>query len=147
MDLYGGVLGADAERAERALAAFRGIDLPGGLALPDVAEGLVDRLVDAEIAAVEAEGNPTPDVVGATDRLGRLAAVARVLDRKEAARRATEASSAWEKERAAQRDVELGLIKGRSVQVLKGLAAGDRLIVAGQRYVGAGQPVNILEER
>jgi membrane fusion protein (multidrug efflux system) len=48
--------------------------------------------------------------------------------------------------KAERRDVELGLIKGRDVQVLSGLAAGDELIVEGQRYVGPGQPVRVVEE-
>jgi membrane fusion protein (multidrug efflux system) len=47
---------------------------------------------------------------------------------------------------AERRDVVLGLIEGRSVRVLSGLQAGDRLIVAGHRYVGPGQPVNVVEQ-
>jgi membrane fusion protein (multidrug efflux system) len=47
---------------------------------------------------------------------------------------------------AVRRDVELGIIKGRSVQVLSGVQAGDQLIVAGHRYVGPGQPVAIIKE-
>ena len=47
--------------------------------------------------------------------------------------------------RAERREVELGLIEGRSVRVLRGLEAGDRLIVAGHRYVGPGQPVTVVE--
>lgn len=46
---------------------------------------------------------------------------------------------------ALRRDVELGFIKGRSVRVLSGLTAGERLIVDGHRYVGPQQPVNITE--
>jgi membrane fusion protein (multidrug efflux system) len=42
---------------------------------------------------------------------------------------------------ARRREVTLGFIRGREVQVLSGLAAGDRLIVKGHRYVGPGQPV------
>ena len=49
--------------------------------------------------------------------------------------------------RAERREVELGLIKGRSVQILSGLAAGDHLIVAGHRYVGPGQPVTVVERQ
>jgi membrane fusion protein (multidrug efflux system) len=47
---------------------------------------------------------------------------------------------------AERREVELGLIAGRSVRVLRGLEAGDRLIVAGHRYVGPGQPVTVVEQ-
>lgn len=43
---------------------------------------------------------------------------------------------------AARREVELGLIEGRRVQVTSGLAADDQLIVSGQRYVGPGEAVN-----
>jgi membrane fusion protein (multidrug efflux system) len=46
--------------------------------------------------------------------------------------------------RAERREVELGFIKGRSVQILSGLAEGDRLIVAGHRFVGPGQPVSVI---
>jgi len=42
---------------------------------------------------------------------------------------------------ARRREVTLGFIRGREVQVLSGLAAGDRLIVKGHRYVGPGEPV------
>jgi membrane fusion protein (multidrug efflux system) len=48
---------------------------------------------------------------------------------------------------AERREVELGIIKGRSVQVLSGLSTGERLIVAGHRLVGPGQPVAIVQER
>ncbi len=42
---------------------------------------------------------------------------------------------------AVRREVELGLIQGRQVRVVGGLEVGDRLIVAGHRYVGPGQLV------
>ncbi|MBU0617299.1 MAG: hypothetical protein KKI02_06265, partial [Planctomycetes bacterium] len=48
---------------------------------------------------------------------------------------------------AERREVELGLIKGRSVRILSGLKAGDRVIVAGHRYVGPGQPVTVVEQQ
>lgn len=50
-------------------------------------------------------------------------------------------------EHAERREVELGLIEGRSVRILSGLEPGDRLIVAGHRYVGPGQPVAIVERQ
>ncbi|MGB2820289.1 MAG: efflux RND transporter periplasmic adaptor subunit [Phycisphaerae bacterium] len=43
--------------------------------------------------------------------------------------------------KAQPRTVKLGFLKGRSVSVLSGLDAGDRLIVKGLQYVGPGQPV------
>ena len=46
---------------------------------------------------------------------------------------------------AERRVVELGFIKGHRVRVLGGLGAGDRLIVAGHRYVGPGQTVNVVD--
>jgi len=48
---------------------------------------------------------------------------------------------------AQRRPVELGLIKGREVQILSGLAPGDRLIVNGQRLVASGQPVRVVQEQ
>jgi membrane fusion protein (multidrug efflux system) len=48
---------------------------------------------------------------------------------------------------AERREVQLGIIKGDRVQVLSGLKAGDRLIVAGHRFVAPGQKVNIVPER
>ena len=47
---------------------------------------------------------------------------------------------------AQRRLVELGFIKGRSVQILAGVEAGDLLIVAGHRFVGPGQPVTIVSD-
>ena len=44
--------------------------------------------------------------------------------------------------KARRRPVELGFIRGWQVEV-QGLAAGDKLIVAGHRYVAPGQPVAI----
>lgn len=49
-----------------------------------------------------------------------------------------------EKGLAQRREVELGFIKGSLVHVIRGLRAGDSLIVAGQRYVGPGQRVNVV---
>jgi len=46
--------------------------------------------------------------------------------------------------RAQRRDVELGLIQGREIHVTRGLAAGDQLIIAGQRYVSPGQAVSVI---
>jgi len=48
--------------------------------------------------------------------------------------------------KAQRRDVEIGLIRGRRVQILSGLQAGDRLILKGHRFVGPGQPVHVVAE-
>lgn len=47
---------------------------------------------------------------------------------------------------AARRPVELGLIRGRDVQVLGGLRAGDVVIVDGHRFVGPGQAVRVIRD-
>jgi len=47
---------------------------------------------------------------------------------------------------AKDRDVKLGMFKGRNVRVLSGLAAGDKLIVSGHYYVGPDQPVKVIGE-
>jgi len=47
---------------------------------------------------------------------------------------------------AVRREVELGFIKGDSVQVTGGLEPGDRLIIAGHRFVAPGQKVNVVSE-
>jgi len=51
-----------------------------------------------------------------------------------------------ESSQALRRMVELGLIRGDRVQIRSGLKAGDRLIVAGHRFVAAGQNVEIVPE-
>ena len=48
--------------------------------------------------------------------------------------------------KAERREVELGFIKGDSVQVTGGLEPGDRLIIAGHRFVAPGQKVNVVSE-
>ena len=45
---------------------------------------------------------------------------------------------------AQPRDVKLGLLKGRDVQAVSGLSAGERLIVRGHYYVGPGQAVEVI---
>lgn len=45
--------------------------------------------------------------------------------------------------RAEKRIVQLGRMSGGQIQVLDGLRPGDRLIVAGQQYLKAGDPVNV----
>jgi len=47
---------------------------------------------------------------------------------------------------AVRREVELGFIKGDHVQVKSGLEAGDRLIIAGHRFIAPGQKVNVVSE-
>lgn len=47
---------------------------------------------------------------------------------------------------AQRREVEIGVIKGDRVQVKRGLASGDRLIIAGHRFVSPGQNVNVVGE-
>jgi membrane fusion protein, multidrug efflux system len=46
--------------------------------------------------------------------------------------------------KAERRAVELGFIRGRSIQVTRGLGLGDLLIIDGHRLVSHGQPVNIV---
>lgn len=45
---------------------------------------------------------------------------------------------------AERREVKLGIIRGDRVAVTSGLQPGDRLIVAGHRFVAPGQKVNIV---
>jgi RND family efflux transporter MFP subunit len=47
---------------------------------------------------------------------------------------------------AERRQVELGTIKGDRIQVTAGLEAGDKLIIAGHRFVAPGQKVNVIAE-
>lgn len=49
-----------------------------------------------------------------------------------------------ESSKAERREVKLDVIKGDSIQVTSGLAPGDRLIVAGHRFVAPGQNVNVV---
>lgn len=48
---------------------------------------------------------------------------------------------------AQRREVKLDIIKGDRVQVTEGLKPGDRLIIAGHRFVAPGQTVNIVSEK
>jgi membrane fusion protein (multidrug efflux system) len=48
---------------------------------------------------------------------------------------------------AKRREVELGIIRGYQVQVTRGLEPGDKLIVAGHRFIAPGQKVNIVPEK
>lgn len=47
---------------------------------------------------------------------------------------------------AQRREVELDIIKGERILVTRGLEPGDKLIVAGHRFVAPGQKVNIVSE-
>ncbi len=51
-----------------------------------------------------------------------------------------------ESAKAARRNVELGTIKGDRIQIRSGLTPGDKLIVAGHRFVAPGQKVDIVPE-
>jgi len=46
---------------------------------------------------------------------------------------------------AQRRDVKLGMLQGKRVLVASGLKAGDRLIVAGHRFVAPDQPVRVVK--
>lgn len=48
--------------------------------------------------------------------------------------------------KAVRREVELGFIRGREVQITKGLKAGDMVIIKGQRYVSNGRDVKVTAE-
>lgn len=48
---------------------------------------------------------------------------------------------------AKRREVKLGIIKGYQVQIESGLEPGDKLIIAGHRFVAPGQKVNIVPEK
>jgi membrane fusion protein (multidrug efflux system) len=45
---------------------------------------------------------------------------------------------------AQRRDIEIGIIQGQRVQILRGLEAGDVLIIDGHRLVAPGQNVNVI---
>jgi membrane fusion protein (multidrug efflux system) len=47
---------------------------------------------------------------------------------------------------AQQRIVTLGFLRGREAQATSGIEAGDRLIVAGHRFVGPGQKIKVVED-
>ncbi len=51
-----------------------------------------------------------------------------------------------ESSKAVRRLVELGAIKGDRVQIRKGLTPGDKLIVAGHRFVAPAQNVDVVSE-
>ena len=48
---------------------------------------------------------------------------------------------------AKRREVEIGIIRGDQVQITSGLEPGDKLIIAGHRFVAPGQKVNIVPEK
>jgi len=50
-------------------------------------------------------------------------------------------------DQAHRRQVEIGLIKGDHVLVKSGLKPGDRLIIAGHRFVAPGQKVKVVSEK
>ena len=45
---------------------------------------------------------------------------------------------------AKRRDVKIGIIRGDKIQIRSGLEPGDKLIIAGHRFVAPGQKVNIV---
>jgi len=47
---------------------------------------------------------------------------------------------------AQRREVKLDIIKGDRIRVTRGLKPGDRLIIAGHRFVAPGQKVNVVSE-
>ena len=47
---------------------------------------------------------------------------------------------------AQRREVGIGIITGDRVQVTRGLAPGDQLIIAGHRLVAPGQKVNVVSD-
>jgi len=55
-------------------------------------------------------------------------------------------SDSPERGKAERREVQLGIIKGDRIQVVKGLRPGDRLIVAGHRFVAPGQDVTVVSQ-
>jgi membrane fusion protein (multidrug efflux system) len=48
---------------------------------------------------------------------------------------------------AKRREVKIGIIRGDQVQITSGLEPGDKLIIAGHRFVAPGQKVNIVPEK
>jgi len=48
---------------------------------------------------------------------------------------------------AKRREVEIGIIRGDQVQITSGLEPGDKLIIAGHRFIAPGQKVNIVPEK
>jgi len=51
-----------------------------------------------------------------------------------------------EDSQAHRRDVQLGIIKGDQIEIVSGLAPGEKLVVAGHRFLAPGQNVKIESE-
>jgi membrane fusion protein, multidrug efflux system len=49
-------------------------------------------------------------------------------------------------DQAVRKEVSLGVIKGENIQITRGVKQGDKLIVAGHRFVSPGQKVKIITE-
>ena len=52
-----------------------------------------------------------------------------------------------QEDHAVRKDVELGVIQGDRIQILKGLSAGNQLIVEGHRFVAPGLKVTIIPKK
>ena len=44
------------------------------------------------------------------------------------------------------RRVETGILDGDRIQIVSGVAPGDRVVVVGQRDLRDGQPLNVISE-
>lgn len=49
--------------------------------------------------------------------------------------------------KAVERDIERGVFDGQRIEIVKGLAIGDHLIVEGQRQVNEGDPVSVVDDQ
>jgi|GEM_PF-1512158 len=103
VDYYGGLLGAEPERVKKAQKKFDALDRPSKQkGFTNVTDGVVEEMIDWEIALCESKHNPMPDFSGAADRLEELSEIAALLGLDKAAARAAEAPKSWKKEIAAQ---------------------------------------------
>lgn len=103
VDYYGGILGSDPERVKTAKKEFDSLDRPSKQkGFGNVVDGIVEEMIDWEIALCESKHNPMPDFSGAADRLDRLAEIAALLGLDKAAARAAAAPKSWKDEIAAQ---------------------------------------------
>ncbi len=104
VDYYGGILGADPERVKKSRKNFDALDRPPRQkGFSDVVDGIVEEMIDWEIALCKSKHNPMPDFAGAADRLERLAAIAGLLGDAKAAARAVAAPKGWKAEIEAQK--------------------------------------------
>jgi membrane fusion protein (multidrug efflux system) len=136
----------DLEEAEVIIEALKKRRVKGKKVFLSRQPRTLARLYDLELVVPNPDGRILPGMFARVELIKRVFNQALAVPLYAVITQGDERFVFIEKDgQARRRNVELGMLVGWEVQVTSGLAAGERVVVVGHRFLDNGQPVEVIQ--